>query len=204
MRYALRNARRFRSFGTTMALAFIAMAGSRTLYAQVQPQGSEILPRDAAVEVRMRFLSDLDTLQSKFLALAEAFPAEKYSWRPAPGVRSVGEAFMHVASEYYVYTPMAYGATPSPVVGRGREAFQKFEASSSKAEVLKHLKEGFAYTRQALSGIEAGQLGGTRKLFGGDRTIIETSFVMSGDLHEHLGQLIGYARMNGVKPPWSK
>ena len=204
MRYALRNTRRLRSFGTTVALTFTVMAGSRSLCAQVQPQGSEILPRDAAVEVRMRFLSDLDTLQSKFLALAEAFPAEKYSWRPAPGVRSVGEAFMHVASEYYVYTPMAYGATPSPVVGRGREAFQKFEAGSSKAEVLKHLKEGFAYTRQALSGIEAGQLGGTRKLFGGDRTIIETSFVMSGDLHEHLGQLIGYARMNGVKPPWSK
>jgi hypothetical protein len=204
MRYALENARRFLPFRTIVALTFAVMAGARSLSAQVQPQGSEILPRDAAVEVRMRFLSDLDTLQSKFLALAEAFPAEKYSWRPAPGVRSVGEAFMHVASEYYVYTPMAYGATPSPVVGRGREAFQKFEANSSKAEVLKHLKEGFAYTRQALSGIEAGQLGGTRKLFGGDHTIIETSFAVTDDLHEHLGQLIAYARMIGVTPPWSK
>lgn len=45
---------------------------------------------------------------------------------------------------------------------------------------------------------------GTRKLFGGDHTIIETSLIMSGDLHEHLGQLIAYARMNGIKPPWSK
>ena len=204
MRYAFVDARRLRWPSTlTAALIMALVANARVMQAQAQAS-AELLPRDAAIEVRSRFLMDLDTLQSKFLALAEAFPAEKYSWRPAPGVRSVGEAFMHVASEYYVFTPMSYGATPSPVVGRGREAFAKFEAGSSKPEVLKHLKEGFAYTRQALSSIDPAQLGGTRKLFGGDRTIIETSFVMAGDLHEHLGQLIGYARMNGVKPPWSK
>jgi hypothetical protein len=148
-------------------------------------------------------LADLDTLQKKFLALAEAFPAEKYSWRPAPGVRSVGEAFMHVASEFYVYTPMSYGAQPSPVVGRGREAFQKFEAMSSKPEVLQHLKDGFAYMKQQLTALDPAAITGQKKLFGGDRTIVETSFIMSGDLHEHLGQLIAYARTNGVTPPWS-
>ena len=47
-------------------------------------------------------------------------------------------------------------------------------------------------------------LTGKRKLFGGDRTIVETTIGMSADLHEHLGQLIAYARMNGIKPPWSK
>lgn len=52
--------------------------------------------------------------------------------------------------------------------------------------------------------LDPSALAGTKQIFGGDRTIIETSFVMSGDLHEHLGQLIAYARMNGVKPPWSK
>ena len=86
--------------------------------------------RESALEIRKRYLMDLDTLQSKFLALAEAIPAEKYAWRPAPGVRSVGEAFMHVASEYYVYAPMAYGATRSPVIpARGPEAFKTFEPS---------------------------------------------------------------------------
>ena len=68
--------------------------------------------REAAVEVRKQFLADLDTLQSKFVALAQAFPADKYSWRPAPGVRSVGEAFMHVASEFYVYAPPAARRPP--------------------------------------------------------------------------------------------
>ena len=160
--------------------------------------------RATALEVRKQFLTDLDTLQSKTVALAEAIPEDKYSWRPAPGVRSIAETFQHISSEYYVYAPMAYGAMPSPVVGRGREAFKKFETMSSKAEVLKHLKESFAFTKQALSGMDEAKLTGTQKLFGGDRTIVETSFRMSGDLHEHLGQLIAYARMNGIKPPWTR
>jgi DinB superfamily len=160
--------------------------------------------RASALEVRTRFLADLDTLQKKFLALANAIPAEKYSWRPGEGVRSVGEAFMHVASEYYVFAPMAYGAAPSPVVGQGRAAFQKFEGMSTQPEVLKHLVEGFAYMKQAVAGVDAGAITGSQNLFGGQRTIIETSLIMSADLHEHLGQLIAYSRMLGFKPPWSQ
>src|SRR5262249_33866570 len=73
-------------------------------FAVIAPELSAQAPnREAALETRKWFLADLDTLQSKFLALANAIPAEKYSWRPAPGVRSIGEAFMHVASEYYVF-----------------------------------------------------------------------------------------------------
>jgi len=54
-----------------------------------------------AAAVRKSYLASLEELQGKFLQLAEAFPADKYAWRPAPGVRSVGEVFMHVASEFY-------------------------------------------------------------------------------------------------------
>jgi hypothetical protein len=158
----------------------------------------------AATAVRQQFLTDLDTLQGRFLALANAFPEDKYSWRPAPGVRSVGEVFMHVASEYYTYAPVAFTAARSTVVGRGREGFQKFEQMSTKADVLKHLREGFAYARQSITALPTDSISGTRKIFGGDRTIIETSFGVTDDLHEHLGQLIAYARMNGIVPPWSK
>jgi hypothetical protein len=189
-----------RQFAVIFAHAAIALAiAARPVHAQ-----NAVPDKESALEVRKRFLMDLDTLQAKFVALAEAFPADKYSWRPRPGVRSVGEAFMHVASEFYVFTPMAYGATRSPIVERGQEGMKKFEAMSTKPEVLKHLKDSFAYTKQSVGALDVVQLAGTQKLFGGDRTIVETSFIMSGDLHEHLGQLIAYARMNGVVPPWSK
>jgi hypothetical protein len=197
MRYPFSSAARSRALRTgALTLALVALAG---------PAAAQDIPnRDAALEIRKRFLMDLDTLQSKFLALAEAIPPEKYSWRPAPGVRSIGEAFMHVASEYYVYAPMSYGAARSPVIPRGPDSFKNFEANSSKADVMKHLKEGFAYMKPAIEGIDPANLTGMRKIFNTDRTIIESSFIMSGDLHEHLGQLIAYARSNGVKPPWSK
>jgi uncharacterized damage-inducible protein DinB len=199
MQFPIIPAPRFRSIRTSavaVALALVAAAGG------ARAQG--VPNRDDALEVRKQFVSDLDTLQKKFLALAEAIPAEKYAWRPAPGVRSIGEAFMHVASEFYVYAPMAYGAARSPVIPRGQDSFKNFEAKSTKADVVKHLNEGFAYTKQTVQGVDAAAITGKQKLFGGDRTIIETSFAMTDDLHEHLGQLIAYARMNGVTPPWSK
>jgi len=184
------------------AAALAVAAGWAGLTAAAQAQA--VPDRASAVEVRKQYLLDLDTLQSKFLALAEAFPAEKYSWRPAPGVRSVGEVFMHVASEYYIYTPMSFGAARSPVIAKGQPAVEAFEKMSTKDDVLKHLKEGFAYAQSAVNGVDPAALVGQQKLFGGNYTIIETSLGMAADMHEHLGQLIAYARTNGIKPPWSK
>ena len=157
-----------------------------------------------AAAVRKSYLASLEELQGKFLQLAEAFPADKYAWRPAPGVRSVGEVFMHVASEYYAWSPRSFGATPSPVVTMTREGFQQFEASATQENVLKHLKEGYTYGRTAVEGVDPATLTGTKKFFGQDATTTDIALGMSGDLHEHLGQLIGYARMNGIKPPWTK
>ena len=199
MRYArvmAAGSRTVRNAALVASLALVAGAGSAA--AQGVPN------RETALEIRKRFMTDLDSLQSRFLALAEAFPADKYAWRPGPGVRSVGEVFMHVASEYYVYAPMSYGGARSPVIPRGPDSFKTFESKSTKADVQKHLKEGFAYAKQTIEGLDPAAITGTKKIFGGDHTIIETSFVMTDDLHEHLGQLIGYARVNGVVPPWSK
>jgi uncharacterized damage-inducible protein DinB len=180
------------------ALAFALVAPCTAARAQYSPD------RATALEMRKEFLTELDSLQSKFLQLADAFPADKYAWRPAPGVRSVGEVFMHVASEYYFWTPAVFGTTPSPVVEGNKAGLEKFEKLSSKPEVLKHLKEGFAYGRQAIASLDETRITGIHKVFSRDTQVIEMSFGMTSDLHEHLGQLIAYARMNGVKPPWSK
>jgi hypothetical protein len=182
--------------------ALIATAG---LMSCAVPMLAQSAPnREAAVEVRKQFMTDLDTLNAKVVALAAAIPADKYAWRPSPGVRSFGEVLMHIASEYYVYTPMSFGAARSPVIPRGQDAFKNFEANSTKADVQKHLRDGFAYLKSSVMGVDPDSLVGMRKLFGGDHTIVETSVGMTADLHEHLGQLIAYARMNGITPPWSK
>ena len=182
---------------TTLALALALLAGGRLAAAQV-PNA------EAAAEMRKQFLADIDTLHSKFVQLAKAFPADKYSWRPAAGVRSVGEAFQHVAAEFYVWGPMAYGGQRATVIQAGREGMEKWEAASTKDDVIRNLDAGHEYITQQISSLELGKLTGTQKLFGQDMTIIQTSLIMTADLHEHLGQLIAYARMNGIKPPWSR
>ena len=190
-----------------MRYVLIVAAAMAASGGAVRAAAQDVPNREAAAEVRKQYLNDVDTLYTKFYALANAFPAEKYSWRPAPGVRSVGEVFMHVASEYYVYSPLSFGAAQSPAIsGTSDAVMKKFESNSSKPAVLKALKEGFAYTQSSINGLDASSLVGTKKLFGGQftGTIIESSDGMAGDLHEHLGQLIAYARMNGITPPWSK
>jgi uncharacterized damage-inducible protein DinB len=182
---------------------------SRTLtaVALVAPHlaGGQAVPNRAdAVEVRTQFLLDVDTLHKKFLALANAFPEEKYSWRPGPGVRSVGQVFMHVAAELYAYTPMAFGAQPSSAVSMDQKEMRKFEDMSTKADVLKHFEAAYAYTKTAVAGVDPDKLVGKQKLFGGSYNVVETTLAMDSDMHEHLGQLIAYARMNGITPPWSK
>ncbi len=186
-----------RSIRTALLVATLAL-GAGALSAQATPN------RESGAEFRKQFMNDLDTLASKVLALANAVPAEKYSWRPTTGVRSFGEVFMHIASEYYVYTPMSFGGARSPVIPRAQDAMPKFEATSDKATVLKHLQDGFAYGRAQIMALPADSLAGIRKLFGRDFTVMETGLGMTADLHEHLGQLIAYARMNGITPPWSK
>lgn len=183
-------------------LAGVAALAALSLFVAPRPAAAQ---QDAAsTEARKAYLGQLEEMQGKFLQLAEAIPANKYSWRPAPGVRSVGEAFMHVATEYYLMPPMAFHATPSPTLAPGAGAFGKLEKEATKEKVIQALKEGHAYTTQAINGISADSLGGMRTMFGHEFSGTQRWFLMSGDLHEHLGQLIAYARMNGIKPPWSK
>jgi hypothetical protein len=175
-------------FGRLAAIAIVAtlVAGPGITFAQTATN------RVDAIEVRKQFLTDLDTLNARFAALANAFPADKYAWRPGPGVRSVGEVFMHVNSEFYVYVPMVYSAQPSAVIPHPQEkgAMEKFEQMSTKPDVLKHLAAGHAYAINAVGGVDAATLGDTKTIGGHEYTIAEGSFRLADDLHEHLGQLM--------------
>jgi hypothetical protein len=157
----------------------------------------------AAARVRDHYLADLDTVHSKILQLANAIPADKYSWRPAQGVRSISEVFMHVASEWYVYVPMSVAGKPPEDYGNPREKNRSLEKDvTSKSDVIDHLTKAWGHAKNQVATADPAQLTGTYKPFG--MTLDGAAFEMAGDLHEHLGQLIAYARSVGVKPPWSK
>lgn len=156
-------------------------------------------PKSAA-HVRDAYLADLDTVHRKIIALANAIPADKYDWRPAPGVRSIAQVLTHIAGEWYFYTPSSVAARPP--AGFTRASMAKLDSITVKADVLKELDKSWAHCKTAVSQADASKL--TAPYEPWKQNLDQAAFLMSGDLHEHLGQLIAYARSVGVTPPWSK
>lgn len=145
---------------------------------------------------RAEFLHDLDEVQKKIVSLADAMPAEKYNWRPGPGVRSVSEVYMHIAGGNYFLASF---------VGMKMPAYDttKLEKISEKPRVLEELRRSFDHLRTAALLATDADLEKSIKMFGSDTTERAAFVTALNHLHEHLGQAIAYARMNGVVPPWS-
>lgn len=142
--------------------------------------------------------NDLKESQEKIISLAEAIPAEKYTWRPADGVRSVSEVLMHVAGSNYFL--MSFAGVKAPK-GSGENAGKNV---TQKDSVLNALKKSFNDLSTGIQTLNGANLDKQVKMFSKNISIRNIIFIEMGDLHEHLGQLIAYARMNGVVPPWSK
>src|SRR4051794_40276276 len=98
-------------FGSTAAMA-LALASTLALPVRAQTPQVEVMKEDAKAQmkegaaksqggVRDSILFQVKQAEDKLISLAEAMPAEKYAWRPAPGVRTMGEVFNHVAAANY-------------------------------------------------------------------------------------------------------
>lgn len=173
-----------------LALAFLAVPA----FAHDHEAGT-----GAGAGIRANIQSQIDDAEKKLAALAEAMPAEKYGWRPGEKVRSVGEVFMHVAAGNYFLTglmglPKAEGVNPRD--------FDK--DAGDKAKTIATMKASFEHVRKSLAGMSEADLQKKMKVFDHDGTAQELALIVATHNHEHLGQAIAYARMNGVVPPWSQ
>jgi len=155
-------------------------------------------PGNAGGDVRGEILRQIEDAEKKLTALAEAMPAEKFGWRPAEKIRSVGEVFMHVAGGNY-FLPTFWGVK----VPEGTKPREFEPSGGDKAKVLATMKASFEHVRNAIKSAPEADLSKAIKLFGNDATIRQAMMVVANHNHEHLGQSIAYARMNGVAPPWS-
>ena len=138
-------------------------------------------------------------VEKKIEDLAAAMPAEKYSWRPGEGVRSVGEVYMHIAGANYFVLKMAGVETPA---GMGASENMDKDAND-KAKVADALKQSSEFLRQTIVKTADSDLDKKVKLFGQEMTMRGVFMLLVGHMQEHLGQSIAYARMNGVVPPWT-
>lgn len=176
------------------------LAATLALFALTVPAlaHEEAKPASGGGEVRTEILRQLEDAEKKIMALAEAMPAEKYAWRPAEKIRSTGEVFMHVAGGNY-YLPTFWGVKP----GEGIDARGFEKDGGDKAKVISTLKASFDHVRKAIQDAPEADLVKQVDMFGSKRSMREAMMIAATHAHEHLGQSIAYARMNGVAPPWS-
>ncbi len=170
-------------------------AGS-DLYSQVNPY-KEGTPGLSGY--RSEVLAEVMIQEDKFVRLAEAIPADKYTWRPAPDVRSFAEVFLHVsAANYNIYKLVG---TPPPA-GFDVKGFEK--STTDKTKVIATLKDSFAHARKAITAMPDADLDKSLDWFGGKNTERGVLLFVTRHAAEHLGQTIAYARFVGVVPPWTE
>jgi uncharacterized damage-inducible protein DinB len=151
-------------------------------------------------DMKAQALVDLQQLQKKYVDLAQAIPADKYTWRPEAGTRSVSELFLHVASANYGIPTMMTGTEPAP--GFHREGFEK--STTDKAKIIEQLNDSFAYAIAAVKKMSNADFAKAEKKLGPDANDGDVIYILVTHNHEHLGQSIAYARMNGITPPWTE
>jgi hypothetical protein len=173
-------------FIASLALVAVASAGAQ---APAKIAGS-----------RGDFLGNFGEVQRKFIAMAEALPQDKYDWRPGKGVRSFCEVFVHISAENYEMGK-AFGAAKAPKdLADGEHA----TCIGNKAAVIAAMKTSFDAINTAVKNTKDADIEQPFTLFGMAQP--RRAWLLATDEHagEHLGQLIAYARVNNIVPPWSK
>jgi len=149
---------------------------------------------------------DVNQAQKKMIDLANAIPENAYGWRPSAGARTVGEVFLHVASDNY-FIPIAMGkpAPASSGITTDMKTTMEYEKRKlTKAQIVAELEASYKHLHEGMGLTTDANAAETIKFFGQDWTRMRAMTLTVTHLHEHLGQAIAYARSNNVVPPWSK
>jgi uncharacterized damage-inducible protein DinB len=148
--------------------------------------------------VRTEMIMWIKDAEDKLIQLAEATPDNKYAFRPSKEVRTTGEVFMHVSAANFG-VPSFWGVKPPESINFATHE----KAFTKKAEIVQSLKDSFAYMEKAFMDLPDADLDKPAEFFGMKTTVRGGYMLLLSHAHEHLGQSIAYARMNGIVPPWT-
>jgi uncharacterized damage-inducible protein DinB len=175
---------------------FVLAIGTLRLTAQVNPY-KEGTP--GVTGYRSEVLAEVMIQADKFTRLAEAIPADKYTWRPASDVRSFAEVFLHVSTANYNLYKLVGTAAPTGIDIKGLE-----KSTTDKAKVIATMKDSFAHAKKAITVMPDTDLEKGMDWFGGKNTERGVLLFIVRHAAEHLGQSIAYARVVGIVPPWTE
>lgn len=149
--------------------------------------------------VRDELMGQFNESMAKFIRLAEAMPADKFTWRPQADAMEVAHVYAHVAHYNYRYPSTAMGvAVPASL------KLDTLEAIRDKAQIVQLLRSSADYVRKGIAAMPAEQLDRRTTLYGRSVPHWAVLVQLVAHMNEHLGQSIAYARSNNVVPPWSQ
>jgi uncharacterized damage-inducible protein DinB len=149
-------------------------------------------------DMKAQSLLDLETMQNKFVDLANALPAEKFTWRPSADARSFAEVFLHVAGERYGILGLMGADTPAGVDRKGLE-----KSTTDRAQIIQELNKSWEFARKTINGMSNAEFAKLLPKLGPQANAGDVVYILVADNHEHLGQVVAYARENGIVPPWT-
>jgi len=149
-------------------------------------------------DMKAQALLDLQGVNKKCVDLAQALPTDKLTWRPSPDTRSFAEVFLHVAGERYTILGMM-GATP-PAGFKARE-FEK--STTEKDRIVEDLNQSWDFASKTINSMSNADYAKLLPKLGPQANEGDVIYILVADAHEHLGQLVAYARQNGIVPPWT-
>ena len=146
-------------------------------------------------------------VEAELVPAAEAMPADKYSFAPTQGefkgVRNFGAQLKHIAAVNYIVGAAILGTKPPAEMGEGEDGPANIK---SKDDIVKYLKDSFAYAHKAINSITAANAVEPIKAPWGTAPTTRLGVAVIGVSHpfDHYGQLVEYLRMNGIIPPASR
>ncbi len=145
-------------------------------------------------------------LEEEFTPAADAMPEDKYGFAPTngefKGVRTFAEQIKHVAAvNFELGAAILQEKPPVDLNGEAGPA-----SIITKADILKYLKDSFAYVHKAISTINEKNLAQTVRSPFGEGMVSRLGLATSVSWHgyDHYGQMVVYLRMNGIVPPASR
>jgi uncharacterized damage-inducible protein DinB len=135
----------------------------------------------------------------KIEELAAAIPDGKFTWKPSKDVRSAGQVFLHVVQANYMI-PAFYGVQST----MSKDDLMKLDSQTMEpAKIRQMLRDSYAWAEKAIIDTPDSDLETQVEFFGMKWTKRSAMLLLMSHSHEHLGQLIAYARANNVVPPWT-
>jgi uncharacterized damage-inducible protein DinB len=186
---------------SVLACALLAAVGASqaaTPGAQPAQSGQSEDKTAPSYDMKAQAALDLDGVNKKVISLAQALPQDKFNWRPTPDSRSFAEVFLHVSGERYFILGLMGAVPPAGFDGKTYE-----KSTTDKAKIVDELNKSGEYTQKTIQGMANADYAKLLPKLGPQANEGDVIYILVADAHEHLGQLVAYARVNGIVPPWT-